>query len=1708
MVSEASVDDDTLDAGQTTFLNYTVRNRGSGAAAGPPRVTAFRSVDATISRDDTSISTNTHVSVDSLGPGQTVSGSIAMPAAPSAGTWYYGACVDSPAGERDTANNCSTGVPVVVSGGSGGCPLDDLGTLSGTVTVTGTLDTDCVSPNYSGELARFYSFTLETPAAVEIDLVSSDFDAWLALREGADVEGRALVQDDDGGQGTNSRIATELAAGTYTIEATSFAAGDTGAFTLTVTAAGAGVGGCALDDLGAVSGTVMRVGDLGGDCESPSYPGRLARYYSFTLEQAGPVEIDLFSTAFDTFLALREGTDAAGPLVVSDDDGGEGTNSRIDRELAAGTYTIEATSYATGVTGAFTLTVTAAGVGAGGCALDDLGALSGTATRVGNLGDDCESPSYPGRLARYYSFTLGQAGPVEIDLVSSVFDAFLSLREGTDVAGRLVVSDDDGGEGTNSRIETELSAGTYTIEATSYATGVTGAFTLTVTAAGDGGVGGCALDDLGALSGTATRAGNLGDDCESPSYPGRLARYYSFTLGQAGPVEIDLVSSAFDTFLALREGTDVAGGLVASDDDGGQGTNSRIETDLAAGTYTIEATSYGTGVTGAFTLTVTGAGGGVVGGCALDDLGALSGTATRAGNLGGDCESPSYPGRLARYYSFTLGQAGPVEIDLVSSVFDTFVALRAGADVAGGLVVADDDGGQGTNSRIATELAAGTYTIEATSYGTGVTGAFTLMVTGAGDGGVGGCALDDLGGLSGTVTRLGNLGGDCESPSYAGRLARYYSFTLGQAGPVEIDLVSSAFDTWLALRQGASAAGGLVVADDDGGQGTNSRIAMELAAGTYTIEATSYGTGVTGAFTLTVTAAGSAADHEITLTDVRLDRVEELGATVRYWVRATARNTGSTSLPTSPALFASLHDGNGNRIPGAGQGVGFSGDAWPPGEERTGTGWRSIPAGMRSSVRFYRLSVDDSFNSFTTRCIGCDQDYVVPGEDGELTITSNGGGDRATITLPENRTQVTTVTASGGTPPYEFQWSSNAEAPDGLKFVMNTTTGALAFATAPDYENPTDSNGDNDYGVVVRVTDSSVPSQLDSQVITVTITDVAESDNDRAVLEALYHATGGPNWRNSTNWLTDAPLDEWAGVQTNDNGRVMSLELFSNQLTGSIPTSLGSLTNLEGLELGDNQLTGSIPSSLGSLTNLRILELYLNQLTGSIPSSLGSLSNLEGLGLGGNRLTGSIPPSLGSLSNLEGLGLGDNQLTGSIPSSLGSLTNLTDLVLHGNQLTGSIPSSLGSLTSLERLWLYDNQLTGSIPPSLGSPTNLRALLLGGNRLTGSIPSSLGSLTNLRILGLSGNQLTGSIPAELGNLANLQELVLSYNDLAGPIPAELGALANLEYLRFSSNQLTGSIPAELGTLANLEYLLLWSNQLTGPIPAGLGRLTALQALGLGENRLTGPIPADFGRLTALRSLRLRDNQLTGVLPRTLLQLALDEFEIAETQICVPSDAAFQQWLATIPNFTSSGLTCDADASDACRVGQELSPGDYCTVDIPNISVGTNRFEVRSDGLGCYGSICAGRSINLNGFEASRISGTSRWRIDAVPGGGTTNRPQSFSGAVGSAASFTDHPIVRGVTPIKAVHFAELRTRIDALRVGAGLARFQWTDPVLVRGVTPIRAVYLQELRAALGEAYVAAGRAAPGWTDADPTPGVTPIKAVYVMELRAAVVALE
>ena len=519
----------------------------------------------------------------------------------------------------------------------------------------------------------------------------------------------------------------------------------------------------------------------------------------------------------------------------------------------------------------------------------------------------------------------------------------------------------------------------------------------------------------------------------------------------------------------------------------------------------------------------------------------------------------------------------------------------------------------------------------------------------------------------------------------------------------------------------------------------------------------------------------------------------------------------------------------------------------------------------------------------------------------------------------------------------------------------------------------------------------------DPDTATVTIIDPGtEGMTDREVLEALYHATGGPDWIDRSNWLSDAPLSEWFGVVTDGSGRVTRLTLPGNQLSGAIPPALGRLTQLQSLDLaqrwdstsqkrisnqlsgaippelawltqlqwlslGGNQLSGAIPPELAGLTQLQRLSLGGNQLSGAIPPELAWLTQLQWLSLGGNQLSGAIPPELAGLTQLQWLFLWGNQLSGVIPPELAWLTQLQRLDLNGNQLSGPIPPELGGLTQLQSLYLGDNQLSGAIPPELAGLTQLQWLSLGGNQLSGAIPPELAGLTQLQRLslggnqlsgaippelawltqlqrlGLSGNQLSGAIPPELGRLTQLQRLSLGGNQLSGAIPPELAGLTQLQELYLGGNQLSGAIPPELGGLTQLQELYLGGNQLSGAIPPELAGLTQLQRLSLGGNQLSGAIPPELAGLTQLQELYLGGNQLsgaippelggltqlqrlylnfnldlTGMIPPELQELPLSTLGLMATSVCIPKDAALQEWLATI-DFTPSGLTCGSLAA---------------------------------------------------------------------------------------------------------------------------------------------------------------------------------------------------
>ena len=330
--------------------------------------------------------------------------------------------------------------------------------------------------------------------------------------------------------------------------------------------------------------------------------------------------------------------------------------------------------------------------------------------------------------------------------------------------------------------------------------------------------------------------------------------------------------------------------------------------------------------------------------------------------------------------------------------------------------------------------------------------------------------------------------------------------------------------------------------------------------------------------------------------------------------------------------------------------------------------------------------------------------------------------------------------------------------PDGRTSSGQTTAAPTAEGAEPP-PTPSVTAGPTPAGIATptrpRVIPMSTPRSTDGPPMAQT-----SPETDREALVALYNATGGPHWKINNNWLSDVPISEWIGVTTDDNGRVIELDLRVNQLSGEIPAELGSLTNLQFLRLQGNQLTGEIPAELGSLTNLRWLNLNNNQLTGEIPAELGDLTNLEVLDLRTNRLTGEILAELGSLTNLQFLRLQGNQLTGCIPAGL---RDVPDNDFSSLGLPFCMPSASAGDAASDRAPLV----------ALYNATGGRNWRNNGNWLSnapigawhGVTTDSDGRVTHLD---LYRNQLTGEIPAELGNLTNLEGLWLFNNQLTGEI----------------------------------------------------------------------------------------------------------------------------------------------------------------------------------------------------------------------------------------------------------------------------------------------------------------------------------------------------
>lgn len=227
------------------------------------------------------------------------------------------------------------------------------------VTTRGEWTSACTSYHRRGSYAKSFSFNVATRSRVRIALHSPDVDNYLILVGGLWPNG-TLIEENDDTVGNQARIDRTLDPGIYTVEATTYLQQVTGEFSLVISTDAisapppnppptTGRGNCQ----NSLNLDVQRVpADLTPSCPSTRGPGHYAYFHSFSLAERTSIQIDVESTAFDTYIYLHRG-DNAGPVIAENDDGGVDLNSRISLVLERGTYTIEITSYAPQGTGRF-----------------------------------------------------------------------------------------------------------------------------------------------------------------------------------------------------------------------------------------------------------------------------------------------------------------------------------------------------------------------------------------------------------------------------------------------------------------------------------------------------------------------------------------------------------------------------------------------------------------------------------------------------------------------------------------------------------------------------------------------------------------------------------------------------------------------------------------------------------------------------------------------------------------------------------------------------------------------------------------------------------------------------------------------------------------------------------------------------------------------------------------------------------------------------------------------------------------------------------------------------------------------------------------------------------------------------------------------------------------------------------------------------------
>ena len=337
-------------------------------------------------------------------------------------------------------------------------------------------------------------------------------------------------------------------------------------------------------------------------------------------------------------------------------------------------------------------------------------------------------------------------------------------------------------------------------------------------------------DDHGDTRSDATDLA-LGSSVQGQIEEGDDDDYFKVQVTEAGTLTV-YTTGSLDTRGELQASD---GGILASDDDGGDGGNFRIAHDVGPGAYYVRVSSDGT-ATGSYVVLASFVAEVLPPPPPADDHGDARSDATDLA-LGSSVQGQIEEGDDDDYFRVQVTEAGTLTVYTTGNL-DTVGELQASN---GSSLASDDDGGDGGNFRIAHDVGPGTYYVRVNSYGT-ATGSYVVLASFVAEVLPPPPPADDHGDTRSDATDLA-LGGAVQGQIEEGDDDDFFRVQVTEAGTLTVYTTGS-LDTVSELQ---ASDGSILASDDDGGDGGNFRIELRVDPGAYYVRVSSYGT-ATGSY--------------------------------------------------------------------------------------------------------------------------------------------------------------------------------------------------------------------------------------------------------------------------------------------------------------------------------------------------------------------------------------------------------------------------------------------------------------------------------------------------------------------------------------------------------------------------------------------------------------------------------------------------------------------------------------------------------------------------------------------------------------------------------------------------------------------------------------------------------------------------------------------